>query len=138
MYTFTLVLQIVFLFLLFGFAFYSIYAQFSGAPFVPSGRKHVRNMLELASLRPGDRLIDIGSGDGRIVLMAGKHGVEATGIEINPFLVWWSRLKALFFPKRKVRIVSGNLWHKHLGEYDVVTLFFITGKTRFKKPLKIG
>jgi tRNA G37 N-methylase Trm5 len=50
-------------------------------------------MLELAELKPGDVLYDLGSGDGRIVITAAKkYGVKAVGFEINPILVEEARL----------------------------------------------
>jgi SAM-dependent methyltransferase len=58
------------------------------APFVPTPHEIVERMLELADLKPGDVLYDLGSGDGRIVIAAAKnYGVRAVGFEINPVLV---------------------------------------------------
>lgn len=64
---------------------------FTGAPFVPSSNARVARMLVLADIRPGTRIADLGSGDGRIVIAAALAGAEAEGWEANPLLVWWSR-----------------------------------------------
>jgi SAM-dependent methyltransferase len=62
------------------------------APYVPTPQEVVDRMLELAELREGDLLYDLGSGDGRIVITAArKYGVKAVGFEINPALVKDSR-----------------------------------------------
>jgi hypothetical protein len=62
------------------------------APFVPTPQEVVDRMLELAELRKGDVLYDLGSGDGRIVLSAAaRYGVKAVGFEIDPVLVMESR-----------------------------------------------
>jgi hypothetical protein len=62
------------------------------APFVPTPQEVVDRMLELAELRKGDVLYDLGSGDGRIVVSAAaKYGVKAIGFEIDPVLVKESR-----------------------------------------------
>ena len=54
------------------------------APFVASPLPVVRKMLELADLKPGETLYDLGSGDGRIVIMAAKEfGANGVGIELN-------------------------------------------------------
>jgi SAM-dependent methyltransferase len=62
------------------------------APYVPTPPEVVDRMLELADLREGDLLFDLGSGDGRIVITAARrYRVKAVGFEINPVLVKDSR-----------------------------------------------
>jgi SAM-dependent methyltransferase len=58
------------------------------APYVPTPQEVVDRMLELAEVKAGDVVYDLGSGDGRIVITAArKYGVRAVGFEINPALV---------------------------------------------------
>jgi len=65
------------------------------APFVPTPLEVVDRMLELAEVKRGDVVYDLGSGDGRIVIRAAKkYGVRGAGIEIDPDLVHRSRAKA--------------------------------------------
>lgn len=61
-----------------------------GAPFVPTNNAVVAAMLRLAAPRAGERMVDLGSGDGRIVMAFALAGVEAHGYETNPSLVLWS------------------------------------------------
>jgi SAM-dependent methyltransferase len=62
------------------------------APFVPTPPEVVSRILELAEIKPGDVLYDLGSGDGRIVVAAAKRfGIRAVGFEIDPVLVKDSR-----------------------------------------------
>jgi cyclopropane fatty-acyl-phospholipid synthase-like methyltransferase len=62
------------------------------APFVPTPQEIVDRILEIAEIRKGDVLYDLGSGDGRIVLTAArKYGIKAVGFEIDPGLVKESR-----------------------------------------------
>lgn len=64
-------------------------------PFVPTPPEVVNRMLELADVKPGDVLYDIGSGDGRIVIAAAKrYGLKAVGIEIDGELVDKARSRA--------------------------------------------
>lgn len=64
-------------------------------PFVVTPDAVTRAMLELAGVGPHDRLIDLGSGDGRIVISAAKrHGARGLGVEIVPALVEQSRRNA--------------------------------------------
>lgn len=64
-------------------------------PFVPTPPAVVNRMLELAAVKPGDIVYDVGSGDGRIVIAAAKnYGVKAVGIEIDGDLVDKARSRA--------------------------------------------
>jgi ubiquinone/menaquinone biosynthesis C-methylase UbiE len=64
-------------------------------PFVVTPDHVTREMLKLADVKPGDTLIDLGSGDGRIVIVAAKHfGARGLGVEIVPALVDKSRENA--------------------------------------------
>lgn len=60
-------------------------------PFVPSPQEVVDKMIDLASVKTGDLVYDLGSGDGRIVIAAAKKGAKAVGFEIDGDLVKQSR-----------------------------------------------
>jgi SAM-dependent methyltransferase len=60
-------------------------------PYVPSPEYVVDKMIELAGVKKGDVVYDLGSGDGRIVIAAAKKGAKAVGFEIDPDLVGESR-----------------------------------------------
>ncbi|KAF2977911.1 hypothetical protein EK904_008430 [Melospiza melodia maxima] len=62
-------------------------------PFVPATAEQIQNVLKMLENRSGS-LVDIGSGDGRIVIAAAKKGFQAVGYELNPWLVWYSRYRA--------------------------------------------
>jgi len=59
-------------------------------PYVPATTQQVENVMTLLKGRRGP-IIDLGSGDGRIVIESAKHGLPAEGIELNPWLVLYSR-----------------------------------------------
>jgi cyclopropane fatty-acyl-phospholipid synthase-like methyltransferase len=61
-------------------------------PFVPSPQEVVDKMIELAAVKKGDVVYDMGSGDGRIVIAAAKKGARAVGFEIDGDLVKESRV----------------------------------------------
>ncbi|MDH3444974.1 MAG: class I SAM-dependent methyltransferase, partial [Deltaproteobacteria bacterium] len=61
-------------------------------PYVPTPQQVVDRMLELAQVKKGDVVYDLGSGDGRIVITAAqKFGVRAIGFEIDPLRIEESR-----------------------------------------------
>ena len=108
------------------FCIFTVLALFRGAPFVPMHAKNVRAMVAFAGLQPQERLFDLGSGDGRILLAAAERGARAEGWEINPILVLASRLRiARAGLGSRARVHWGNLWRAPVGEADVITLFFV-------------
>ncbi|TGZ50040.1 Uncharacterized protein DBV15_00800 [Temnothorax longispinosus] len=92
-------------------------------PYVPATRQQIKNVIRALNGRSGS-LIDLGSGDGRIVLAAAKRGFKAHGIELNTWLVWYSRLQALINGlSSETAFLKQDLWKHHLGNYDNVVIF---------------
>lgn len=100
--------------------------QPSGIPFVPSSLLVAKRMLEIAELREGETLFDLGSGDGRILIAAVEwfRAKKAVGIEIREDLVRASRntirKKGL---EDRVLVIHGDLFQVPIGEADVVALY---------------
>ncbi|WP_159710304.1 methyltransferase domain-containing protein [Sphingomonas sp. AX6] len=95
-------------------------------PYVPTPEAVVEGMLDMAKLAPGERLIDLGSGDGRIAIAAAKRGAQAMGVEINPRLVSRARMNAeMAGQKDNARFVRDDLFAVSLREADVVTLYLL-------------
>ena len=95
-------------------------------PFVPTPPEIVEAMLDLAALHAGERLVDLGSGDGRIVLAAARRGAEALGVELSAALVARARARA----KRegleeRARFSRGDLFAAPIRDADVVTLYLL-------------
>lgn len=84
--------------------------------FVPSDDATVSAIMALADLRPGDRLIDLGSGDGRILRAAVARGATAVGYEIDEEL---ARKSAAVMPPGAT-VVHGDLRAADLGGATVV------------------
>jgi predicted RNA methylase len=130
-------------------AFPGVAQQFGGAenlaPYVPTPEIVVRRMLEAGHVRPGDVVYDLGSGDGRVVIMAAqKFGALAVGVELLPDLCRKTeeRIKALGLQDR-VRMVEGSALRVDLSPANVVTMFFTTLsndrlKPNLERDLKIG
>lgn len=127
-------LALVGLVLWLAYAIASMMPMLQGPVFVPSADDKLQTMFELAGIKPGARVVDLGAGDGRLVVAAAQAGAEAVGLEINPFLVLRARVKL----KRagvygKASIEWRNFWKVDLGRYDVV---FIYGTTYIMKKLE--
>src|SRR5271157_5879334 len=98
------------------------------APFVPSPNTVVEYMLKLSGLKAGEVLFDLGSGDGRTVIMAAKtFGARGVGIELREDLA----KKALGTIhdnaiEDRVTIVNGDMFNVNLTSADVVYLYLTT------------
>lgn len=104
-------------------------------PFVPTPPEVVEAMLKLSALRAGERLIDLGSGDGRIVLAAARRGAEALGVERDPELVERARRRAEFEGlQRQARFQRGDLFAEDLRRADVVTLYLLPAVNARLRP----
>ncbi|XP_049603541.1 ATP synthase subunit C lysine N-methyltransferase [Syngnathus scovelli] len=92
-------------------------------PFVPATTTQVENVLNALRTRSGT-LVDIGSGDGRIVIAAAKRGFLASGFELNPWLVWYSRYKAWRHGvHRSTSFHISDLWKVSFAQYSNVVIF---------------
>jgi precorrin-6B methylase 2 len=99
--------------------------QTSDIPYVPTPPAVVEAMLAMASLGADDVLIDLGSGDGRIVIAAAKQfGARAIGVELDHALVRESRSNAVReHVSNKAEFVEGDLFRQDLHTASVVTLY---------------
>jgi len=102
-------------------------------------------MLEIAELKPGEILYDLGCGDGRIIIMAAKEfNARAVGIEIRKDLVeqCYREVMRLGLQDR-IKIIHGDFFEVNLSEADVVTLYLLTSvneklRPKLEKELKPG
>ena len=107
------------------------------APFVPTPMLVVEEMLKLAEVDKYDRVYDLGSGDGRIVIMAAqKFGAEAVGVELDEDLFKESsaRIVELGLEKR-AKILHENMYQVSLRPATVVTLYLLTSVNDRLKPI---
>jgi SAM-dependent methyltransferase len=104
----------------------------------PTDRVTVRRLLLLGEVGPTDRVVDLGCGDGRIVVTAARDfGAQATGVEIDPFRVLWARAAVLFGGvRRSARIVRGNMYTYDVSGASVVVLF-LSATSNFKLQERI-
>ena len=96
-------------------------------PYVPTPQVVVERMLSMAAVRPGDMLIDLGSGDGRLVITAAKeYGARGFGVDIDPKLVSKSNRAAREAGVAdRVRFLRQDLFETDFREADVLTLYLL-------------
>ena len=106
------------------------------APYVVSPQEIVDRMLELADLKPGEKLYDLGSGDGRILITAvTRFRAKAVGVEISDDLVAATnaRIHRLGLDN-DAQVIHGNFLDVDLSPADVVTLYLATDANEMLRP----
>ena len=98
-------------------------------PYVPATSRQVDNVVKMCKnyqiqSKNVEKLIDLGSGDGRIVIAAAKNGFACTGVELNIWLVLYSKIAAGFLGLRQNATFQRlDLWKTDLSEYDKIVIF---------------
>jgi len=93
---------------------------------IPTARPLAEKMLNLAKVTSRDYVIDLGSGDGRIVIAAAKRSARALGIEYNPDLVVLSKRHAIREGvSDKARFVQADIFESDFSQATVITMFLL-------------
>lgn len=146
-------LSIVVLLLLFVIisAFFFAVDAFLDLPYVATKKEKIATIINLANIKSKETVVDLGSGDGRLLFAAARKGAKSIGYEINPVLILLTRIKAYFYgysfknsfrgptskknqslkrsdlQKGSVIIKRQNLWKADLKAADVI---FVYGRTK--------
>lgn len=96
------------------------------AVWVPSPAKLLDDILDMARVAPGERLLDLGAGDGRIVIAAARRGAYTLGLEYDPRLVRLARrnVRAAGVADR-VWVRCGDLFEADLSAADIITFYLL-------------
>ena len=114
----------------------SYLSVFWGAPWAPTSLRTAERMLRMAKLQPGQTLVDLGAGDGRIVILAARrHGARAMGVEIDPIRCLLANVAiTLFGVRARAKVYHANMNTFDLSPADVVTLYLLQGTNQRIKP----
>lgn len=95
---------------------------FFGAPYVPTRKRDVEQLFKIIS--SDDILVDLGSGDGRLVRAAAEKGIRAVGVELSPILalISWFRVRKV---RKLASIKLGNYWRMQLPDDTTVVFVFL-------------
>lgn len=122
----------------------SVYAGWRGAPWVPTRKKDVERFLKLAEIKSGQKMYDLGCGDGRLLCAAAKAGANAQGYELSLFPFILAHIRRLFRKERsRIKISYRDVWNTNLSDADVVYFFLMPKvypklKEKFERELKKG
>ncbi len=107
------------------------------APYYPTPETIVEKMLQLGGLKAGEKMFDLGSGDGRIVIMAArKFKADATGVEYDKDLCKQSsdRIKSLGLEKQ-ARIIQGDIMQQDYSSANLLTVYLLPDSNDKLRPL---
>ena len=105
---------------------FSVYPSYD-IPFVPTSWERLQTMIELSHVNYGSKSVDLGSGDGRVVIAMARLGANAEGYEIDKgrAALGQKNIKKKGLENKAI-IYNKSFWHIDLGSYDIITLYGIT------------
>lgn len=118
-------------------------AFLTGAPWVPTPEERVKRVLALAKIKPGERVYDLGCGDGRMVHLASKlYGADAVGLELSPLVYALARIRN-FFLRSKSRILFRDFRGINYSNADALVFYLLPNvlkimRHKFERELKPG
>ncbi|AMY08279.1 arsenite S-adenosylmethyltransferase [Luteitalea pratensis] len=102
---------------------------------VPTPAAMVEVMLDLARVTPQDVVVDLGSGDGRMVISAARRGARARGVEYNPEMVRLSKRRAIEAGVQdRVTFVEGDMFEADIADATVMVVFLLAETMQRLQP----
>ena len=95
-----------------------------GAPYLPTLRPQIEDAIKLSELKQGQTLLELGSGDGRVLFAAAEQGIHAIGYELNPLLVLYTKIRARKYPGL-VEVYWGDFWRAKWPKTDAIFVFLL-------------
>ncbi len=107
------------------------------APYLPTPLSIVEQMLDLGKLKAGEKMFDLGSGDGRIIFMAAqKYHADATGVELDNDLYASSQSKIRQLGlTQTARIIHGDILTQDYSSADLITVYLLPESNIKARPL---
>ena len=98
---------------------------FFGSPWHPLTSETIKSILDFADIQPGEKIYDLGSGDGRVLIRASQdYDAVGVGLEIDPLKVWISRkLARLAGVSDRVQILRKNFNHFDFRDADIIYVY---------------
>lgn len=106
------------------------------APYYPTPLTIVERMLDFGQLKAGEHMFDLGSGDGRIVIMAAqKYQADATGVELDSDLVAESQEKIRKLGLKNARIIYGDILKQDYSSANLLTVYLLPDSNLKLRPI---
>ena len=115
-----------------------------GVPWLPTRKGEMQRFLKIANIKKGEKVYDLGCGDGRVVFAVAEQGGDVTGLEISilPFLIATAG-RAFQKNKRRIKILCRDMWKADLQDADTVYFYLLPKfyprlKEKLERELKKG
>lgn len=106
------------------------------APYYPTPQTIVEQMLKVGGLKAGEKMFDLGSGDGRIVIMAAqKFKADATGVELDEELCKQSEAKIRKLNLSQAKIIHGDILKQDYSSADLLTVYLLPVSNDRVRPI---
>lgn len=110
-------------------------AQDLDVPYVPTPQKVVNRMLDMVDVQPSDYVIDLGSGDGRIVIAAAKRGASGHGIDLDPERISEARKNAANKGvDNQIMFMEANIFDTDFSKASVITMYLLPTVNKKLRP----
>lgn len=95
-----------------------------GAPYLPTLKPQVDATFQLAGLKKRQTLLELGCGDGRVLVAAAQQGIYSVGYELNPIMaaIAWARTRR---HRKYVKVIWGDFWKKEWPKADGIFVFLL-------------
>lgn len=126
LYWILILLEVVFVFGIALYMLFLLYSSLMGSPYVSSKKKQLEAVFDSIPFKKKVRFIDLGCGDGRVVMqVAQQYKIQAVGVDINPMMIAWARLKNKFARISNIEFRVENIFKTKLEDFDIVYLFLM-------------
>jgi len=126
LYLSLLIFELLFLCALAAYSIGLLYSSVMGAPYVPTSKKHIDEILAKARLKKGRLFMELGSGDGRLVRRAAQlYGIRGVGVDINGLLVLLSRFFASRQHLHKIAFLNRNIFDVNFSNANYIYFFLM-------------
>ena len=107
-----------------------------GAPYLPTRSKQAKQALDLLDLKSGDLMLDLGCGDGSVLIEAARRGIKGVGYEINPYIFLIAKIRTWRY-RSLIKIKYKNYWTINLPQETKGVFVFLLDKYMTKLDKKL-
>ncbi len=97
---------------------------FIGAPYLPTLRPQIETAFELLELKPGQTMLELGCGDGRVLVAAAQRGIRSIGYELNPLLFMFAWLRTRRY-RKLISVRFADFWTTKWPQTDAIFGFIL-------------